>query len=51
VLRYFMGFSTAEIAETLDIDQGTVKTCLYRARHALAAVLGEDDDHKEANYA
>jgi RNA polymerase sigma-70 factor (ECF subfamily) len=51
VLRYFMGFSTAEIAETLGIDQGTVKTCLYRARHALAAALGEDDDQKEANYA
>ncbi len=51
VLRYFLGFTTAEIAETLRVDQGTVKTCLHRARHALAAALGEGDGTKEVHYA
>ena len=51
VLRYFLGLSTAEIADTLHVDPGTVKTCLYRARHALAATLGDGDDTKEVHYA
>lgn len=52
VLRYFLGYTTAEIAETLRVDQGTVKTCLHRARHTLAAALGEPDDApKEATCA
>jgi RNA polymerase sigma-70 factor (ECF subfamily) len=44
VLRYFLGFTVAEIAESLDVDQGTVKTCLHRARRTLAVALGEPDD-------
>jgi RNA polymerase sigma-70 factor (ECF subfamily) len=52
VLRYFLGYTTAEIATSLHIDQGTVKTCLHRARHTLAAALGEpDDEPKEASRA
>jgi len=52
VLRYFLGYTTAEIATSLNVDQGTVKTCLHRARHTLAAVLGEPDDApKEASRA
>ena len=51
VLRYFLGFSTAEIAETLGVDQGTVKTCLHRARHTLAIALGHGNGTKEVHYA
>jgi DNA-directed RNA polymerase specialized sigma24 family protein len=32
----------AEMAQTLDVAQGTVKSRLYRAREALQAVLKED---------
>jgi RNA polymerase sigma-70 factor (ECF subfamily) len=52
VLRYFLGYSTAEIADALHVDPGTVKTSLHRARHTLAVVLGETDDTpKEASCA
>jgi RNA polymerase sigma factor (sigma-70 family) len=51
VLRYFLSFTTAEIAETLGVDQGTVKTCLYRARRTFAVALGEGNACKEVNHA
>jgi RNA polymerase sigma factor (sigma-70 family) len=52
VLRYFLGYTTGEIAATLHVEPGTVKTCLHRARHTLAAALGEADDApKEASHA
>ncbi|WP_054948722.1 RNA polymerase sigma factor [Numidum massiliense] len=35
ILRHFNGFSYAEISETLDIPEGTVKTQLFRARKML----------------
>ena len=49
VLRYYLGLNVAEIADTLELHEGTVKTSLFRARKALAAVLGEpaeeENDH------
>ena len=49
VLRYYLGLNVAEIAETLELHEGTVKTSLFRARAALAAALGEpveeENDH------
>jgi RNA polymerase sigma-70 factor (ECF subfamily) len=41
-LRYFLNMPEAEMAQTLDVAQGTVKSRLYRAREALQAVLKED---------
>jgi RNA polymerase sigma-70 factor, ECF subfamily len=43
VLRYYLGLDVAEIAETLQLNPGTVKTSLFRARHALATALGDPD--------
>jgi RNA polymerase sigma-70 factor, ECF subfamily len=43
VLRYYLGLDVAEIAETLQLNPGTVKTSLFRARHALATALGDRD--------
>jgi RNA polymerase sigma-70 factor (sigma-E family) len=48
VLRYYLGLSVAEIAATLGVSEGTAKTTLFRARHALAEALGEPDV-EEAN--
>ena len=48
VLRYYLGLSVAEIAATLGVSEGTAKTTLFRARHALARALGERD-LEEAN--
>ncbi len=49
VLRYYLGLNVAEIADTLELHEGTVKTSLFRARTALAAALGEaveeENDH------
>lgn len=39
LLRYYAGLSDAEIAATLGIALGTVKTSLHRARHELARRL------------
>ena len=41
VLRYYLGLNVAEIAGALELNEGTVKTSLFRARKVLAAVLGE----------
>jgi RNA polymerase sigma-70 factor (ECF subfamily) len=49
VLRYYLGLNVSEIAATLELHEGTVKTSLFRARAALAAALGEpveeENDH------
>ncbi len=42
VLRYYLGLSEAEIAVTLGISQGTVKSTAARGIAALAKALGED---------
>jgi DNA-directed RNA polymerase specialized sigma24 family protein len=47
VLRYLLGMSTHDVAETLGVSGGTVKNSLSKARAALAHELrieeGEDD--------
>jgi RNA polymerase sigma-70 factor (sigma-E family) len=42
VLRYYAGLSEAEIASTLGISQGTVKSAAARGIAALARKLGEE---------
>lgn len=41
VARYYLDFSTAEVAEALDIPEGTVKSRLSRALDQLGRELGE----------
>jgi RNA polymerase sigma-70 factor (ECF subfamily) len=41
ILRYYQGFSTAEIARTLGIGEGTVHSRLFTARERLRAQLKE----------
>jgi RNA polymerase sigma-70 factor (sigma-E family) len=41
VLRYWMELSEAEIADTLGISAGSVKTHAHRGLHALATILEE----------
>ncbi|HJY31499.1 MAG TPA: sigma-70 family RNA polymerase sigma factor, partial [Actinomycetota bacterium] len=48
VLRYYLQMSTREVASALELDEGTVKSTLFRARAALAEALGIDED-EEAN--
>ena len=43
-LHYFADLPVVEIAETLRIREGTVKSRLSRGREALAALLTEEDD-------
>lgn len=42
VLHHFMGFSTAEIAETLGIPPATVRSRVYNAQLAMRAALDAD---------
>jgi len=49
VLRYYLDLDVREVARVLGIHEGTAKTTLFRARQALAAVLGDEDDREEAN--
>ena len=44
ILRAYHDRSIAEIADALEIDQGTVKSRLHRARQALQAALEEVHD-------
>jgi RNA polymerase sigma-70 factor (ECF subfamily) len=41
ILRYWLDLDVREIARMLDVDQGTVKTLLFRARRRLGQALGE----------
>ena len=43
VLHYLEGFSVEEVARTLSIPSGTVKSRLYRGRRELAQVLDKED--------
>jgi RNA polymerase sigma-70 factor (sigma-E family) len=42
VLRYFLGLSEPEIARSMGISQGTVKSTTSRALSALARLLGDE---------
>jgi RNA polymerase sigma-70 factor (ECF subfamily) len=42
VLHYLLDHSVEQIAHSLGVSTGTVKTQLHRARHALAAQLGKE---------
>ena len=48
VLRYYLQLDTREVAAALRVNEGTVKSTLFRARAALAGALGIDED-EEAN--
>ena len=48
VLRYYLGMDTREVATVLNVNEGTVKSTLHRARAALAEALGVTDI-EEAN--
>jgi RNA polymerase sigma-70 factor (ECF subfamily) len=51
VLRYYLQLDTHEIASALRVNEGTVKSTLFRARAALAEALGvhEPSESEEAN--
>jgi RNA polymerase sigma-70 factor (ECF subfamily) len=44
VLHYLVDLQVGEIAQTLGVPEGTVKSLLSRGRHALAAKLGETEE-------
>jgi RNA polymerase sigma-70 factor (ECF subfamily) len=46
ILRYYSGLSNEEIARTLDIPSGTVRSRLHTARQRLKALLGEREDQE-----
>ncbi len=48
VLRYYLQFDTGEVAAALRVNEGTVKSTLFRARATLAELL-HIDDTEEAN--
>jgi RNA polymerase sigma-70 factor (ECF subfamily) len=47
ILRYYAGFSNEEIALTLKIPSGTVRSRLHTARQRLKRVLADKEDQKE----
>lgn len=44
ILKYFQGMKIKEIAEIMDIPEGSVKGYLSRAKEALRSLLEEDDE-------
>src|SRR6266540_4031255 len=46
VLRYYLQMSTRQVASALGLDEGTVKSTLFRARAALGAALGIDENEE-----
>jgi len=48
VLHYYLDMPVAEIAETLGVGEGTVKSRLYHAMRGLRAALDADDRHVAA---
>lgn len=46
VLRYYLGMDLSEIAGVLGVSEGTVKTQLFRARRALAELLGDGEQEE-----
>jgi RNA polymerase sigma-70 factor, ECF subfamily len=47
ILRYYAGLSNEEIAGTLDIPSGTVRSRLHTARQRLRALLTTDEEQQE----
>ena len=45
VLRHFLGYSSAEIADTLGIPSGTARSRLFNAHRAMRAALEADARH------
>lgn len=43
VLRYYLDLSVPDIAQTLDVPEGTVKSRLHNAAKAMRSALGEVD--------
>ena len=50
VLHYYLGMSLSEVADTLDIPAGTVKSRLHRALSEMRIAIGEpaDEPRREA---
>ncbi len=46
MLRYYLAMDVSEIAGVLGITEGTVKTQLFRARRALAELLGDGEQEE-----
>lgn len=46
VLRYYLSMDLSEIAGVLGVSEGTVKTQLFRARRALAELLGDGEQEE-----
>lgn len=42
VLHYYLDLSVADVARSLQVSEGTVKTCLHRARASLRVRLTEE---------
>ena len=42
MLRFYLELSEAEIAQSMGVSQGTVKSTVARALAALGRLLGED---------
>jgi RNA polymerase sigma factor (sigma-70 family) len=47
ILVYFFDMSVADVASSLRVNEGTVKTSLYRARQSLSAAMGVTNDFAE----
>jgi len=47
ILRYYTGLSNEEIARTLDIPSGTVRSRLHTARQRLRSLLAENEELQE----
>ncbi len=50
VLRYYAGLSVPEIARSLDLPEGTVKSRLHRALERMRAVLDKDPGFEREPY-
>lgn len=44
IFHYYLDLEVAEIARSLNVPEGTVKSALFRARRALAAELSDDEE-------
>jgi len=49
VLRYYLQLNTREVASALELEEGTVKSTLFRARATLAQTLGIHENEEASN--